>query len=146
MISPTACGALVSARTTPQPSHSWNPGGTPVEPQWNPGGTLVEPSWNLTSGPPRTTPEPIWAQTPKLWKKENLELSGKAFCVIPVKPSCKSLAKLASEALGCSNRNKGQELREAEYTHPGETASMNLELVYSLYKSPFMVAKTSYAM
>ena len=33
---------------------------------WNPGGTLVEPSWNLTSGPPRTTPEPIWAETPKL--------------------------------------------------------------------------------
>ena len=30
------------------------------------GETLVEPSWNLTSGPPRTTPEPIWAETPKL--------------------------------------------------------------------------------
>ena len=44
----------------------WNPGGTLVEPWWNPGGTLVEPSWNLTSGPPRTTPEPIWAETPKL--------------------------------------------------------------------------------
>ena len=43
-----------------------NPGGTLVEPWWNPGGTLVEPSWNLTSGPPRTTPEPIWAETPKL--------------------------------------------------------------------------------
>ena len=28
--------------------------------------TLVEPSWNLTSKPPRTTPEPIWAETPKL--------------------------------------------------------------------------------
>ena len=26
----------------------------------------MEPSWNLTSGPPRTTPEPIWAETPKL--------------------------------------------------------------------------------
>ena len=26
----------------------------------------MEPSWNLTSGLPRTTPEPIWAQTPKL--------------------------------------------------------------------------------
>ena len=25
----------------------------------------VEPSWNLISGPPRTTPEPIWAETPK---------------------------------------------------------------------------------
>ena len=36
-----------------------------VEPWWDPGGTLVEPSWNLTSGPPRT-PEPIWAETPKL--------------------------------------------------------------------------------
>ena len=30
------------------------------------GGTLVEPWWSLTSGPPRTTPEPIWAETPKL--------------------------------------------------------------------------------
>ena len=36
-----------------------------VEPWWNPGGTLVKPLWNLTSGPPRTTPEPIWAETPK---------------------------------------------------------------------------------
>ena len=44
----------------------WKPGGSLVEPWWNPGGTLVEPSWNLTSGPPRTTPEPIWAETPKL--------------------------------------------------------------------------------
>ena len=43
-----------------------NPGGSLVEPWWNPGGTLVEPSCNLTSGPPRTTPEPIWAETPKL--------------------------------------------------------------------------------
>ena len=58
--SPTACGA----RRT-----SWNPrgtGGTLVKPWWNPGGTLVEPSWNLTSGPPRTTPDPIWAEAPKL--------------------------------------------------------------------------------
>ena len=31
-----------------------------VEPSWNPGRTT------LTSGPPRTTPEPIWAETPKL--------------------------------------------------------------------------------
>ena len=60
MISPTACGALFSARNTPQP---WQPRGTRV---WNPSGTLVEPLWNLTSGPPRTTPEPIWAKTPKL--------------------------------------------------------------------------------
>ena len=37
----------------------WNSGGTLVEPSWN-------PSWNLTSGPPRPTPEPIWAKTPKL--------------------------------------------------------------------------------
>ena len=54
--SPTACGALSSARTTPQPSQNL------VEPWWNPRGTLVEPSWNLTSGPR----EPIWAETPKL--------------------------------------------------------------------------------
>ena len=71
MISPTECGSLFSARTTPQPSQnlvepSWNPRGTLVEPWWNPGGTLVELSWNLTAGPPRTTPEPIWAETPKL--------------------------------------------------------------------------------
>ena len=26
----------------------------------------MEPSWNLASGPPRTTPEPIRAETPKL--------------------------------------------------------------------------------
>ena len=48
----------------------WNPVGTLVEPWWNPGGTLVEPLvepwWNLSSGSPRTTPEPIWAETPKL--------------------------------------------------------------------------------
>ena len=48
----------------------WNPGGTLVEPWWNPGGTLVEPLvepwWNLSSGSPRTTSEPIWAETPKL--------------------------------------------------------------------------------
>ena len=40
----------------------WNPGGTLVKPWWNPGGTW----WNLSSGSPRTTPEPIWAETPKL--------------------------------------------------------------------------------
>ena len=39
---------------------------SPRRTSWNVGGTLVEPSWNLTSGPPRTTPEPIWAETPKL--------------------------------------------------------------------------------
>ena len=31
-----------------------------------PRGTLMEPWWNFTSGPPRTTPEPVWAETPKL--------------------------------------------------------------------------------
>ena len=51
---------LKPPRTTPQPSQNL------VEPWWNLGGTLVEPSWNLTPGPPRTTPEPIWAETPKL--------------------------------------------------------------------------------
>ena len=49
VISPTACGGLFSARTTPQPSQNlvepwWNPGGTLQEPWWNPGGSLVEPS------------------------------------------------------------------------------------------------------
>ena len=47
-------------RTTPQPSQNL------MEPWWNPGGTLMEPSWNLPSGPPRTSPEPIWAETPEL--------------------------------------------------------------------------------
>ena len=42
------------------------PGGTLLKLWWNPGGTLVEPSWSLTSGLARTTPEPIWAETPKL--------------------------------------------------------------------------------
>ena len=70
--SPAACCAF-SAPTTPQPSQNlvepwWNPPrGILVEPWSNPaGGTLVEPSWNLTPGSPRTTPEPIWAETPKL--------------------------------------------------------------------------------
>ena len=53
--SPTACGALCSARTTPQPSQNL------AEPSWNPGGTLVEPC--LRAAPDH--PEPIWAETPK---------------------------------------------------------------------------------
>ena len=51
VISPTACGALFSARTTPQPSQ-WNPRGTLVEPWWNPRGTLPQgrpgPPWSLS--------------------------------------------------------------------------------------------------
>ena len=47
MISPPACGALFSARTTPQ---QWNPGGTLVEPWWNPRGTLPQ----NRPGPPRS--------------------------------------------------------------------------------------------
>ena len=40
MISPTACGALFSARATPQPSRTlWNPRGNMVKPWWNPRGT-----------------------------------------------------------------------------------------------------------
>ena len=69
MISPTAWGA----RTTPQPSQNL------VEPSWNPRRTMLEPSWNLTSGPPRTIPEPIWAETPKAFscwgKKGTLTLT-----------------------------------------------------------------------
>ena len=61
---PNSMRCSLSARTTPQPW--WNRGGTLVEPWWNPGATLVQPSWNLTSAPPRTTPEPLWAETPKL--------------------------------------------------------------------------------
>ena len=61
VISPTARGALFNARLAALAE----PRGTLVEPSWNPGG-LVEPTSNLTSGPPRTTPDPIWAETPKL--------------------------------------------------------------------------------
>ena len=44
MISPAACGALFSARTTPQPSQNF------VEPRWNPRGTLPQGR----PGPPRS--------------------------------------------------------------------------------------------
>ena len=50
--SPTACSALFSAPPRSPRRTSWNPRGTLVEPWWNPRGTL-----------PRTTPEPIWAET-----------------------------------------------------------------------------------
>ena len=57
-MSPTACGALFGARTTPQPSHHpaalAEPRGTLVEPWWNPRGTL-----------PQGRPA-IWSETPKL--------------------------------------------------------------------------------
>ena len=42
-----------------------DPSGTLVE-SWNRGGTLVEPWWNYLTSPARTTPELIWAATPKL--------------------------------------------------------------------------------
>ena len=53
MRSPTACGAVFSASTTPQPS--WNPGGTLVELWWNPGG---EPWWNPRGTLPQGHPGP----------------------------------------------------------------------------------------
>ena len=61
------CGALWTVEPCGANLTSNHPG-PPHSPRswWNSGGTLVEPSWNLTSGPPRTTPEPIWAETPKL--------------------------------------------------------------------------------
>ena len=68
MISPTACGALFSARTTRPCSPrrtSWNPGGTLVEDWWNSRGALPQGRPG-PPGPPRTTPEPVWAETPKL--------------------------------------------------------------------------------
>ena len=66
MISPTACGALLVLAPPRSPRKtSCNPHGL-VEPWWNPGKTLGERWGNLTPGPPRTTPEPIWAETPKL--------------------------------------------------------------------------------
>ena len=41
--------------------------GNLVKPWWNPGGPWwMESAWNLASGLPRTTPERIWAETPKL--------------------------------------------------------------------------------
>ena len=51
MISPTACGALFSARTTPQPWQNL------VESWWSPGGTLADPRGTLPQGrpgPPRS--------------------------------------------------------------------------------------------
>ena len=81
VISPTACGALFSARATPQQIL--------VERSWNPGGTLVEPSWNLTSGPPRTTPQPIWAETQsfQLLGKNN-KREARTSCAGPCGRSC----------------------------------------------------------
>ena len=55
VISPTECGALFSARTTPQPSQNL------VEPWWNPGGTLVEPSWNPRGTLPQGRTVPPWS-------------------------------------------------------------------------------------
>ena len=41
------------------PRKWWNPGRAAPDPAaLADGGTLVKPSWNLTSGPPRTTPQP----------------------------------------------------------------------------------------
>ena len=53
------------------------------------GGTLVEPWWNLTSGPPQTTPEPIWAETPKLaavGEKEDMPISGHPASRLALRP------------------------------------------------------------
>ena len=53
----------------PRPPRSLvEPWRNPREPSSNPQPSkkLVEPWWNLSSGSPRTTPEPIWAETPKL--------------------------------------------------------------------------------
>ena len=72
MISPTACGALFLLVLAPPRS--------PRRASWDPGGALVEPSWNLTSGPPRTTPEPIWAETQSLQLLGNNN-SNKQICV-----------------------------------------------------------------
>ena len=52
VISPTACGALFSACTTPQPSENL------VEPLWSPDGTLVEPWWNPRGTLPQGRPGP----------------------------------------------------------------------------------------
>ena len=46
VICPTACGAVFSARTTPQQNL--------VEPSWNPGGTLVKPDLRAPPRPPRS--------------------------------------------------------------------------------------------
>ena len=89
-------GTLVEPCLKP-PAALVEPGGTLVEPSWNltsdhpgpprsprrtwwnSGGTLVEPSWNLTSGTPRTTPDPIWAETPKLSAVGEKTKKGKAY-------------------------------------------------------------------
>ena len=50
----------------------------------------MEPSWNLTSGPPRTTPEPTCAETPKISadgekrpNKQNKKVSRAVFPILP---------------------------------------------------------------
>ena len=65
MISPTDCGALCSARTTPQPSQSL------VEPLWNPG----EPWWNPRGTLPQDRPGAYLGRDPKAsscWGKETI--------------------------------------------------------------------------
>ena len=101
VISPTAClqCSLVPFSTTRSPRRT----------SWNLRGTLVEPSWNLTSRPPRTTPEPIWAETPKLsavgekskhwnhgWPESFVESEGCSACVQMLCASCAAQALCAS--------------------------------------------------
>ena len=78
VISRTACGELF------WPSQNFvessNPDGTLVEPSWNPRGTLVEPYL----GAAQTTPEPIWAQTPKLSAVGEKHAPSKGYLMIEI--------------------------------------------------------------
>ena len=76
VISPTACGALFSAGTTPQPSQS--PRRTLVKPSWNPGGTLVEPRWNPGGTLPQGRPGPPWSLSGL--RPQSVQLLGKKRC------------------------------------------------------------------
>ena len=71
---------------------------SPRRTSWNFRGTLVEPSWNLTSGPPRTTPEPIWAETPKLpavgEKKEKKKKRRTQICCFLLSPGPSTISQV----------------------------------------------------
>ena len=86
------------------------------------GGTLVEPSWNLASGPPRTTPEPIWAETPKLSavgerKRNPTRQTGLGLTTT----SLVAIAELRAWTAGSSGRRAGRRFDQG--TGPGEQQS-----------------------
>ena len=106
VIFPTGCGALFSARTTPQPLQ-------------NPGATLVEPSWSLTSG------LPCWEKTQKHKKQNKKHLNNKGYpqntprFQDPVNPGAILKAKLMDmrRVLGSPRRHETTELDWELFTY-----------------------------